>query len=224
MAKLLDASLTLAFWSLLLSGILTVVVGFFAIRSLLHCYWRFQDARDVQAQLAVTQPMPFLALVPGPNFVLLHGKVHAPGLLTSPGGSRCVAYSCGMESKMEPFVLRTEDGAVWVNADSFALAGQTDKEARLQPGDLVSVEGRIAELPADAAIPMSAPDLKWLLTDDIGHPLRVLFANPQVNSRAAMLAQLGRVAAGSIGLLLLFVVLCIGSCVGMAYVLFPGAR
>ena len=122
---------------------------------------------------------------------------------------------------MEPFVLRADGGAVWVQSDFFALQGSVDAEARLSPGAVVIVEGRVAELPQDATIPIMAPDVKWQLTEDLGRPLRVLFVDENAAPRMALLAQISRAMVGLGGLLLLFVVLFLGSCLGMVYVLAP---
>lgn len=221
MAKLLDVTLTLAFWSLIFSGVLTVVAGFYVIRTVLGRWWRFQDARAIQLQIDAMRLTPMADLVPGPNLVQVRGQVHAPGQLTAPSGKRCVAYSREQESKMEPFVLRADGDAVWVQSDFFALQGSVDAEARLSPGAVVIVEGRVAELPQDATIPIMAPDVKWQLTEDLGRPLRVLFVDENAAPRMALLAQISRAMVGLGGLLLLFVVLFLGSCLGMVYVLAP---
>ena len=85
-------------------------------------------------------------------------------------------------------MLRADGDAVWVQSGFLRYRARW-MQKRLSPGAVVIVEGRIAELPQDATIPIMAPDVKWQLTEDLGRPLRVLFVDENAAPRMALLVQ-----------------------------------
>lgn len=221
LARLVEAASIIMVGSVLIALGVTLVLALRFGGSMLGRWARFRAARWTQAEIQSLPLTKLSALSPGPVRVQVMGTVQALWPKTSPSGQSYVVYQRGPQYDAAPFVLRTDDGAVWVQAERTSLEGHLEAEALLRNGEVVVVQGRVAELPRDAAAMLVPADVKLMLTDDLAGPLRMLLPNQEVERPSALLGLLGRTLAGSLLLPVLFCVLVLGSCLGIAYVVAP---
>lgn len=207
--------------SVLLSLGVTVTVGIWWGRSMMGRWARFRSARWLQTEIRSMQLRPLSSLKPGPNRVHVTGTVEALETKNSPRGTPCVAYLRGHETVCQPFLLRADSCAVWVQAELFSLQGHLEQDALLRHGDVVVLEGRVAAVPRSESTAFLPTDVTLMLTDDLGQSLRVMLPNAQVEQRAAYLTLWGRTLAGAVLLPLLLIILQLGSCMGFGYVVLP---
>ncbi len=221
LARLIEAASIILVAVVLVSLSVTLFVAVRWGRSMLGRWARFRESRWVQSEIRSMRSRRLSELSPGPDWVHVVGTVQAVVATSSPSGKTCVAYRRGPDSGFAPFVLRTDDGPVWVQAELTSLQGHLEEEALLRHGDVVVVQGRVAELMRRDPMQLAPAEVRLMLTDDLGRPLQMLLPNEQVEGRSALLALWGRTVAGVLLLPLVFFVLSFGSCLGIAYMVAP---